>query len=100
MRLADGGTLFLDEIGDMTALAQSKMLRALEQREVQPLGAPRPIPVDIRLITATNRDLETLVAAGKFRQTFTGDVTVFTSPATGRGMGHSLRLNALHPRDE
>jgi DNA-binding NtrC family response regulator len=67
MRLADGGTLFLDEIGDMTALAQSKMLRALEQREVQPLGAARPIPVDIRLITATNRDLETLVAAGKFR---------------------------------
>ncbi|HYI93602.1 MAG TPA: sigma-54 dependent transcriptional regulator [Bryobacteraceae bacterium] len=67
MRLADRGTLFLDEIGDMSALAQSKMLRALEQREIQPLGATKTVPIDIRLITATHRDLDKLVAEEKFR---------------------------------
>ena len=67
MKLADRGTLFLDEIGDMSALAQSKMLRALEQREIHPLGATKAIPIDIRLITATHRDLEKLVAEEKFR---------------------------------
>jgi two-component system response regulator HydG/two-component system response regulator AtoC len=67
MKNADRGTLFLDEIGDMSAVAQSKMLRALEQREIQPLGSGRPIAVDVRLIAATHRDLDALVADGKFR---------------------------------
>jgi len=67
MRNADQGTLFLDEIGDMSPLAQSKMLRTLEQREIQPLGSPKPVPVDFRLIAATHRDLEQLVAEEKFR---------------------------------
>lgn len=67
MKLADGGTLFLDEIGDMSAMAQSKMLRALEQREIQPLGGLKPVPVNIRLITATHRNLEKLVAEDRFR---------------------------------
>jgi DNA-binding NtrC family response regulator len=64
---ADKGTLFLDEIGDMSALAQSKMLRTLEQHEIQPLGSSRPVPIDIRLIAATHRDLERMVAEEKFR---------------------------------
>jgi two-component system response regulator HydG/two-component system response regulator AtoC len=64
---ADHGTLFLDEIGDMSLLAQSKMLRALEQHEIQPVGGSRPVPVDIRLISATHRELERLIAEEKFR---------------------------------
>ena len=68
MRNANRGTLFLDEIGDMSGAAQSKMLRALEQHEIQPLGSARPVPIDVRLIAATNRDLEMLVAEEKFRR--------------------------------
>lgn len=67
MQRADRGTLFLDEIGDMSQLAQAKVLRALEQREVKPLGGSRTIPIDIRLITATNQDLNRLVAESRFR---------------------------------
>ena len=67
MKNADGGTLFLDEIGDMTPLAQSKMLRTLEQREIQPLGSSRPVSIDVRVIAATHRDLEQMVAEEKFR---------------------------------
>jgi DNA-binding NtrC family response regulator len=68
MRNANGGTLFLDEIGDMSLTAQSKMLRALEMHEVQPLGAARCIPIDVRVVTATHHDLEKLIAEGKFRE--------------------------------
>lgn len=67
MKLADHGTLFLDEIGDMSLLAQAKVLRALEQREVQPLGASRAVAIDLRLIAATNRDIEKMVAEDRFR---------------------------------
>jgi DNA-binding NtrC family response regulator len=67
LRAADGGTLFLDEVGDLSASAQAKILRAMEQREVQPLGAARPLPVDMRVIAATNRDLEAFVEDGRFR---------------------------------
>lgn len=68
MKNAHRGSLFLDEIGDMSAVAQSKMLRALEQHEIQPLGSAKPVPVDVRLIAATHCDLETLVSEGKFRK--------------------------------
>jgi Nif-specific regulatory protein len=66
--LADGGTLFLDEIGDMQGAIQAKLLRALEEREIVRLGGRHPIPFDVRLVAATHRDLETLVAEGAFRE--------------------------------
>jgi DNA-binding NtrC family response regulator len=65
---AEGGTVFLDEIGDMPTALQAKILRVLQEKEIHPLGAPAPIPVDARTVAATHRDLETLVREGRFRQ--------------------------------
>lgn len=65
---ASGGTLFLDEIGDAPLSIQVRLLRVLQEREVQPLGAAAPIKVDVRIIAATHRDLRQLVAEGKFRE--------------------------------
>jgi len=67
-KLADGGTLFLDEIGDMPPALQGKLLRALQEQEVEPLGSNRVIKVDVRVIAATSRDLKSLVAEGRFRE--------------------------------
>jgi DNA-binding NtrC family response regulator len=64
---ADGGTLFLDEIGDIPPLIQVKLLRVLQEREIERLGSNTPIPIDVRLVTATNRDLEAAVESGAFR---------------------------------
>ncbi|WP_018952267.1 sigma-54-dependent Fis family transcriptional regulator [Thioalkalivibrio sp. AKL12] len=64
---ADGGTLFLDEIGDMPLQLQSKLLRVLQEHQVDPIGASRPIPVNFRLITATHEDMQEHVNAGGFR---------------------------------
>ncbi len=64
---ADGGTLFLDEVADLSPEAQAKLLRALEAGEVQRVGGSEPIPVDVRVVAATNRDLEERVAEGAFR---------------------------------
>jgi DNA-binding NtrC family response regulator len=66
--LADGGTLFLDEIGDLSAAVQVKLLRVLQEREFERVGGTKTLTVDIRLIAASNRDLEKEVAAGRFRQ--------------------------------
>ena len=68
LRAADGGTILLDEIGDMGEPLQSKLLRALEQRAVVPVGGTQPIPVDIRIIAATHRDLAEAVREGRFRR--------------------------------
>jgi DNA-binding NtrC family response regulator len=65
---ANGGTLFLDEIGDMPLPAQAKILRALQERVIQPVGSTRVIAVDVRVITATHQDLEGAIADGHFRQ--------------------------------
>ena len=66
--LADHGTLFLDEIGDLNISMQAKLLRALQEKEVLRVGAPRPVKVDVRVIAATNRDLEMMVKDGRFRE--------------------------------
>jgi transcriptional regulator with PAS, ATPase and Fis domain len=66
-KLADGGTLFLDEIGDMPLALQSKLLRALQEQEIEPLGSNRVERVDVRIIAATSRDLQGMVAEGTFR---------------------------------
>ncbi|HXH01863.1 MAG TPA: sigma 54-interacting transcriptional regulator [Candidatus Competibacteraceae bacterium] len=66
-KLADGGTLFLDEVGDMPLHLQAKLLRVLQEQEIEPLGSNRIQRVDVRVIAASSRDLETMVAAGRFR---------------------------------
>jgi transcriptional regulator with GAF, ATPase, and Fis domain len=87
--VAHRGTLFLDEIGDLALEAQAKLLRLLETREVLPLGAVTPEKVDVRLVSATHRDLAKLVETGRFR----GDLYA-------RVAGHTARLPALRDRKE
>lgn len=68
LQAANGGTLFLDEIGDMPMMLQAKLLRAIESREVTPVGASKPLPLDIRIVSATNQNLQRYIAQGKFRE--------------------------------
>jgi two-component system response regulator GlrR len=65
---ADGGTLFLDEIGDMPPALQVKLLRVLQERSVRPVGANQPVPIDVRILSATHRDLDAMLADGSFRE--------------------------------
>jgi len=67
-KVADGGTLFLDEISNISLTVQAKLLRVLQEREITPIGGTQPVPIDIRLVTATNRDLKAMVADGRFRE--------------------------------
>ena len=67
-RQADGGTLFLDEIGDMPSAAQTKILRAIQERVIQPVGSSKTIPINVRIISATHQDLEAAISEGRFRQ--------------------------------
>ncbi|MBE2276308.1 MAG: sigma 54-interacting transcriptional regulator [Rhodobacteraceae bacterium] len=67
MQLADGGTLFLDEVADMPPAIQTKLLRALQEREIEPLGGNAVVRIDVRVISATSRDLAALVETGQFR---------------------------------
>ncbi len=67
-KVADGGTLFLDEIANISLTTQAKLLRVLQERVVTPIGGTQPVPIDIRLVVATNRNLRTLVTEGRFRE--------------------------------
>jgi sigma-54 dependent transcriptional regulator, acetoin dehydrogenase operon transcriptional activator AcoR len=89
VRSADGGTLFLDEIGELPAAAQAALLRTLQEGEVLPIGADKAIKVDVRLVTATLRDLEEAVSKGTFR-----------SDLLGRLLGITVTLPPLRARRE
>jgi PAS domain S-box-containing protein len=102
--LADGRSILLDEIGDITPAFQLKLLRVLQEGEVQPLGGTRPVKVDVRVLAATNRDLAALVAEGKFRQDLYYRIRVvpITLPSLMQRRGdipllvdHFVRLQAL-----
>ncbi len=67
---AHGGTIFLDEIGDVSPAVQVKLLRVLQERVIERVGDARPLPVDVRVVSATNRDLESLLASGRIREDF------------------------------
>jgi two-component system, NtrC family, response regulator AtoC len=94
---ASGGTVFLDEIGDMSLPLQAKILRVLQEREIERVGGSAPIPVDVRLIAATHRDLEQDVRAGRFREDLYYRLAVVTVQLpTLRERGDDLRLLAEH----
>ncbi|WP_273369843.1 sigma-54-dependent transcriptional regulator [Alistipes megaguti] len=86
---ADGGTLFLDEVGNLTYETQVQLLRALQERRIRPVGGNREIPVDIRLVAATNEDLEAAIARGTFRADLYHRINSF-----------SLRVPSLRERRE
>ncbi len=80
MELADKGTLFLDEIGELPAGLQSKLLRALQEREIRRVGGTRQLPLDIRVVSATNRNLKTLIPEGGFREDLYYRINVIDIP--------------------
>ena len=89
VRAADGGTLFLDEIGDLPGSSQAALLRVLQEGEVLPVGATKPVPVDIRLVAATHRDIDRMVERGQFRHDLYARIS-----------GYRMMLPALRQRRE
>ena len=94
---ANGGTLFLDEIGEMALALQPKLLRAIQERKVRPVGAESEVPVDVRLVAATNRDLEEMVEEKRFREDLYYRINVIHIPLPPlRARGGDVLLLAHH----
>jgi two-component system response regulator HydG len=87
LAIADGGTVFLDEIGELPVDLQAKLLRAIQEKEIRPVGSVKRVPINVRILAATNRDLERAVAEGTFRRDLFFRLNVLT-----------LRLPALRER--
>lgn len=87
LAMAEGGTVFLDEVGELPIDLQAKMLRAIQEKEIRPVGSTRPIPINVRILAATNRDLEQAVMQGTFRRDLYFRLNVL-----------SLRIPALRER--
>src|SRR6202012_670084 len=68
LAIAEGGTVFLDEVGELPVDVQAKLLRAIQEKEIRPVGITKRIPINVRILAATNRDLELGVAQGNFRR--------------------------------
>jgi transcriptional regulator with GAF, ATPase, and Fis domain len=101
VRSAERGTLFLDEIGDLPMASQAALLRVLQEREVMPVGASRPVPVDIRVVAASHRDLGAMVDRGEFRQDLYARLagyTVVLPPLRQRREDIGLLIAALMAR--
>jgi DNA-binding NtrC family response regulator len=101
VRAADGGTLFLDEIGDLPAASQAALLRVLQEREVMPIGGTRPVAVDLRVIAATHRDLDEMIAAQQFRHDLFARLAGFrieVPPLSERRADVGLLIGLLHRR--
>jgi DNA-binding NtrC family response regulator len=87
MAMAEGGTIFLDEVGELPVDLQAKMLRAIQEKEIRPVGSTRRVPINVRILAATNRDLEQAVMQGAFRRDLYFRLNVL-----------SLRIPALRER--
>jgi two-component system, NtrC family, response regulator len=101
VEMAEGGTLFLDEIGDMPSSLQAKLLRFLQDRVIERLGGRKPIPVNVRVVCATNQALQTLIAEQRFRQDLyyrISAVTIDVPPLRKRGSGVIVLAQAILQR--
>ena len=101
VRSADGGTLFLDEIGDLPASSQAALLRVLQEREVMPVGGTRAVPIDLRVVAATHRDLDDMVADQAFRHDLFARLAGFriqVPPLNERRADLGVLIGALHTR--
>ena len=97
--VADGGTIFLDEIGDMSLKTQAKVLRVLQEQTIEPVGGTTRIQVDVRVLAATNKDLQAEIRAGRFREDLyfrLNVIPIFVPPLRERARGHPAAGRALH----
>ena len=101
VKTADGGTLFLDEIGDLPASSQAALLRVLQEKEVMPVGGTKAVPVDLRVVAATHRDLDDMVADQAFRHDLFARLAGFriqVPPLADRRCDLGILIGALHTR--